>query len=141
MYLIMENTLNQRVVELRSVLNLSQADFAAKLGLTQVAIWRIESGETQPRRSTLEKICTTFNVDRNWFINGVGELRFSEGKNSTSIAENPWKDALVQQLNDEIKFLRNALKLALGSKEANFLNGNVFSGVFAGAETGVSVRA
>lgn len=135
----MENTVNQRILMLKEHLRLTDIEFCSVAKLSTGTLHRIKNNsEVSPK--VITSICSAFGVTREWLVSGIGEMQISLPRKSETI-ENPWKDALVQQLNDEIKFLRNALKLALGSKEANFLNGNVFSGVFAGAETGVSVRA
>lgn len=127
----MENNVNQRIIQIRTYLNLSQNDFAVKCGLTQTGIWGIESNGAKPRKATLEKIAQVFGVDREWLLNGVGEMRFSEPQ---TVDSNPWKDALVNQLKDENSFLKEQISMMremiqLLKPNANFLNGNDTAGL------------
>lgn len=116
----MENTVSERIKMLRTQLNLSQNEFANKVGASIMTVSRWETGHAIPKKN-LYKINQTFGVSMQWLETGAGEMNISM-HSETKTVDNPWRDALVEQLNDEIQFLRNALKLALGGKEANFLN-------------------
>ena len=56
-----ENTL----AVLRMEAGLSQADVAARLGTSQAAVSRLESGSQEPRFSTLQKLAAILEVDLN----------------------------------------------------------------------------
>lgn len=100
----MENTVNQRIVELRNYLGLTQIDFANMINATQATIWRLETGKSIPRQKTLSDIINKFHVNREWLINGAGEMTFEKNVEKTA-DENPWKEALVSQLKEENSFL------------------------------------
>ena len=62
-----------RYKELRKGLGLTQEQMAQKLGITQSAWARMESGGVQDIRvSTLVHICTTFDVSADWLL-GLSE--------------------------------------------------------------------
>lgn len=110
----MKTTVNERVTMIRTSLKLSQSEFASKAGLTQVGVWGIESDGAAPRKTTLEKIINAFNVNREWLLHGTGEM-FLPGQSAESIpvSESVWKDEAYQALKEEVKYLREMLKLAM----------------------------
>lgn len=124
----MENTVNQRVKQLRSKLGISQNDFANKIDTSLMTVSRWENGVHEVPRKAIYRICAEFGVSEDWLTDGIGELTISLPATNENI--NPWKDALVEQLTDEIKFLRESLKMALQSR-ANFPKENVLVGSFA----------
>jgi transcriptional regulator with XRE-family HTH domain len=106
----MEISVNQRIIQLRNYLGLTQQDFADRINATQATIWRLEAGKTTPRQKTLSDIANIFHVNRDWLINGIGEMSFSESEEKQE-QNNPWKEALVSQLKEENSFLRKQLNL------------------------------
>ena len=72
--------MQNRIRELRKSLNLTQADFGAKITLSQRAIANLENGSPVTARN-FNAICQTFNVNPEWLRNGVGEM-FLESRES-----------------------------------------------------------
>jgi len=71
----------ERIKKLRKTLRLSQDAFGGRIGVTQVAVSKWESGESQPDTRTLKLIAGEFGVDHNWLMTGSGEMmRSAEGK-------------------------------------------------------------
>lgn len=66
--------LNERIRKLRKVLDLTQQEFADKIGLKQNSIALIESGKRNPSTRTMYAICRAFNVNDNWLTFGEGEI-------------------------------------------------------------------
>lgn len=66
-------TINERIKELRSVLNMTQSDFGNALGLTKSRISAYEKDEGIPDRA-LKSICNVYNVDYFWLTEGTGEM-------------------------------------------------------------------
>ena len=62
-----------RIIQLRKSLDLTQADFADRLGLSRNYIWMIEKGERVPADRTIGDICREFGVNRVWLETGVGD--------------------------------------------------------------------
>jgi transcriptional regulator with XRE-family HTH domain len=71
----MENSIGQRVKELRSHYNLSVKEFAAKCGLSHVAIFHLENGRTlKPHRSSLQRMANVFGTSADWLLFAKNEM-------------------------------------------------------------------
>lgn len=77
---------NTRIIELRKNLNLTQDEFAKRIGLSRNFIWMIEKGDRIPSDRTISDICRTFGVDEIWLRDGIGEP-FREKSDEERIAE------------------------------------------------------
>ena len=66
--------MNERVKELRKHLGLSGEKFGGKLGLTRMAISKIENGQVGLSESNIKSICREFNVSEDWLRYGTGEM-------------------------------------------------------------------
>lgn len=100
-------TINERIKVLRNELNLTQTEFADRLGLSQNAIARYESGDRNPGGQTIKSICREFNVNVLWLENGEGEMFLPEPEGLLD------ELAVQYNLNDtEIKILQNYLELS-----------------------------
>lgn len=66
--------MSERIRQLRELLNMSQDEFANKLGLkSRGKIANIEYGKTVPDDAFLQLICATFNVNETWLRTGEGD--------------------------------------------------------------------
>lgn len=66
--------MNERIKELRKALNLTQAEFAEKLGTKQSTVAHYESGRRDPADVFLLSVCREFHVNESWLREGVGEM-------------------------------------------------------------------
>lgn len=66
--------MQERFKQLRKALNLSQDEFAARLGLTRGAIANIELGRTDARPLFISLVCSTYDVSETWLRTGEGEM-------------------------------------------------------------------
>ena len=66
--------MNERIKQLRKVLDLSQEQFGAKLGITGASVSRIEAGINNPSESTVLLICSTYHVLYRWITTGEGQM-------------------------------------------------------------------
>lgn len=66
--------MNDRLKELRAVLNLSMEKFGARIGVTRSAISRLESGNINFTEQTILSICREFHVNYFWLTEGKGEM-------------------------------------------------------------------
>lgn len=57
------NTINQQIKDLRNQNNLSQSDFAKRLGVSRALIILLETNKQNPTESFLEKIYKEFNLE------------------------------------------------------------------------------
>lgn len=65
--------MNERIKYIRNLLNLSQADFAKKIGITQSMVSLIEKDNFISNQIIIT-ICSVFNVNKNWLVNGEGDI-------------------------------------------------------------------
>lgn len=68
------NILDQRIKKLRKGLNLTQQEFADRLGTTRNNIAGYEIGRRSPSEAVISLICKTFNVSEVWLRTGEGEM-------------------------------------------------------------------
>lgn len=67
--------IGSQIKEVRKLNELSQVEFAAKIGVSQGNLSEIETGRLFPSLDTIIKIVDTFNLDINWLIkNGETQL-------------------------------------------------------------------
>ena len=66
--------MNERIKELRKVLNLSQESFSSKLNISRSHFAMIENGSKNITDRVFSDICRVFNVNEEWLINGTGEM-------------------------------------------------------------------
>ena len=71
--------MNNRIRELRKALNLSQKEFAEKIGLKQNAISYMEKNGFTITEKNIKTICLEFHVNEMWLRNGTGTM-FLESK-------------------------------------------------------------
>ncbi len=69
------NTVGERIKEIRKSLGLSMDKFAAPLGISRVAIGRIESGDLNPSKQTILMICREFGINEEWLRSGQGDMK------------------------------------------------------------------
>ncbi len=62
-----------RIKQIRKSENMTQQQFAEKIGLTRNYVAMIEIGQREPSDRTISDICREFGVDKVWLETGVGE--------------------------------------------------------------------
>ena len=67
-------TLKERLKELRRLLGINQKKFGENIGVSTSAISRLESGDINFTEQMIITICREFNVNRAWFVEGVGDM-------------------------------------------------------------------
>lgn len=65
--------MNERVKQIRKAYGMTQREFAEALGVTNVAISKIESGQRGLTSQMIRSICREFEVDEQWLLTGEGE--------------------------------------------------------------------
>lgn len=66
--------MNSRIKELRKILNITQQEFANKIGLKRNTIATYEMGKASPSDRTILDICDKYNVKEKWLRTGEGEM-------------------------------------------------------------------
>ncbi len=73
--------MNCRIKKLRKILDLTQQEFAKRIGLKQNSIALIETGKRNTSIQTVLSICREFNVNEEWLKTGKGEM-FNQNNNT-----------------------------------------------------------
>ena len=66
--------MKDRLKQLRRALDLTQTEFAQRIGTVQNTITGYENGRRNPSGPVISAICKEFNVNENWLRNGTGEM-------------------------------------------------------------------
>lgn len=77
---------NERIRELRKILDLNQTEFGTRIGIKQGSIAAYESGVRTPMDTVILSICREFNVNETWLRTGEGEM-FAPMSRSETIAQ------------------------------------------------------
>ena len=65
--------MKERIRQLRKYFGLNQAEFAAKLSVSDGAVSQWEQGKI-PHASRITLICQVFNVSKEWLMDGIGPM-------------------------------------------------------------------
>ena len=66
--------MKDRIRKIRRDLDLTQQEFADRLGVKRGAIANYEIGRNVPADSVVSLICREFNVNEEWLRDGTGEM-------------------------------------------------------------------
>lgn len=95
--------MNERIKELRKALNLTQQQFADRIGIKRNTIANYEIGRNDPVETVLVMICREFNVNREWLLNGIGEMFAPESNDELeALAKKYGYSAAVQVLIEKL---------------------------------------
>ena len=70
----MNNEIGKRIKQIRKDLSMTQSEFGNKLRLSQDQISAFELGKRNPQLDTLDLIEIHFGINKEWLINGTGEM-------------------------------------------------------------------
>lgn len=96
--------MGERVKALRKALNLTQQEFAERIGLSRNYVAMIEIGQREPSDRTISDICREFSVNEAWLRSGEGEM-LAEVPEEQLIA-----DFIYKVANGENEFLRRLVR-------------------------------
>lgn len=66
--------MNERLKKLRKELDLTQQEFADRIGIKRNTLATYESGRNEPIDAVISLICREFNVNEEWLRDGTGEM-------------------------------------------------------------------
>jgi len=66
--------LNERIKKLRKALDLTQQEFADRIGVKRNTVATYEIGRNEPIDAVIALICREFNVNEDWLRTGNGEM-------------------------------------------------------------------
>lgn len=114
----MDILISQRIKELRNTLELTQKNFADKLGITNAHISKIEKGKTSPSDALIKLISKEYDVNENWLKFGIGDM-FKEMEPSN---EEIFENLMVASTKNLSKSLRSDNeKIRMLSSELNLI--------------------
>lgn len=67
-------TLGERIKKVRKSLDLTQQEFADRIGSKRNTIATYEMGRTAPSAAVISLVCAKFNISEDWLRNGTGEM-------------------------------------------------------------------
>ena len=67
--------MNKRIYEVRQSVSLSMRAFGERIGISGPSVARLESGENNPSEQTIRAICSEFSINRDWLVDGIGEMQ------------------------------------------------------------------
>jgi transcriptional regulator with XRE-family HTH domain len=79
--------IGERIKILRNNLGLTLDEFGEKIGLKKATLSKIENNLSGSTEQTIILICKEYNVNREWLLNGVGEM-FNNDDTLKSLIEN-----------------------------------------------------
>ena len=78
--------MNERLKKLRKALDLTQQEFADRIGVKRNSFANYETGRNTPIDAIIISLCKEFNVNENWLRTGEGDM-FIELSYSDEIAQ------------------------------------------------------
>ena len=66
--------MNERLKKLRKTLDLTQQEFADRIGSKRNTIAKYETDTNVPSAAVISLICREFNVNKNWLRTGEGDM-------------------------------------------------------------------
>lgn len=66
--------MKDRIKKIRRELDLTQQEFADRIGIKRGGVANYETGRNEPVDSVISLICREFNVNENWLRTGEGEM-------------------------------------------------------------------
>ncbi|UWD55012.1 MAG: helix-turn-helix domain protein [Bacteriophage sp.] len=97
-------TVNERIERVRTSENLSRKDFGLKINKSADAVYNLERKRASINLDTIDLICESFYVNKNWLLNGVGDMysidesNINIGNTVSKILESKKLSVLAHQL-------------------------------------------
>lgn len=66
--------MDERIKQIRKILNMTQQEFADKLGIKRNTVATYESGRNKPIDAVVTLICNVFNINKEWLLYGNGTM-------------------------------------------------------------------
>jgi transcriptional regulator with XRE-family HTH domain len=106
--------INNRVIEIRKYLGLTQESFSGRLGIKRSTLANIETNNNPLTEANIKLICHVFAVNEEWLRTGNGEM-FQ--KNQSPLENEVLK--MFRELSQEAQLIiRDYIKMVLKQQEA-----------------------
>ena len=96
----MDSNIGERIKMLRRSLDLTQQEFADKIGSVQNTITGYETGRRCPSNQVIALICREFHVNEAWLRTGEGDMRAPMDKENQLMM---WAGRVLAEESDSFK--------------------------------------
>lgn len=110
--------MKERIKKIRKSLDLTQQEFAGRIGIKRNTIANYETGRNDPVDSVVSLICREFNVNENWLRTGKGEMFLSANRRDEI---SKFINQLLHEDNDSFKNRLISILADLSVEEWEFL--------------------
>ena len=109
-------TIGERIKKARRALDLTQKEFANRIGIKQNTVATYEIGRSEPIDAVVSLICREFNVNETWLRTGEGEM-FVQQSNEDELAD------MVERLitGESAEFKRRLVRALSTLKEEHWI--------------------
>ena len=73
--------MKERIRKIRRDLNLTQQEFAERIGIKRNTVANYETGRNEPVAAVISLICREFNVNEEWLRHGTGDMFITDKPN------------------------------------------------------------
>ena len=113
--------MNSRIKQIRQQENLTQSQFADKIGLSRNYVAMMEIGQREPSDRTVSDICRIFDIQEDWLRHGLEPMRSAKSREeeiaemigSVLTGSSEFKKAVIRMIcsrtDEELKALESAL--------------------------------
>lgn len=105
--------MNKRFKKIREDFNLTQEEFANKLGIARSTVAGLEAGKPINNR-TIKALCKTFKINEEWFKTGKGDMHIKIDDTSN------YNEILAEWLVDSDPLTRETLMLLASLNDEDF---------------------
>ena len=102
--------MNERIKKVRKFLDMTQQEFADRIGIKRNTIAQYEIGRNEPIDSVINLMCREFNVNETWLRTGEGEM-FVEISLDEEIASFIGRIQMEDKINFKKRFVSALAKL------------------------------
>ena len=67
-----------RIKMIRKEANLTQGEFGSRIGISLSGVSSLEVGKNTPSEQTIRAICSEFNINRDWLVDGIGDMKVTQ---------------------------------------------------------------
>lgn len=90
--------MKDRIRKIRRDLDLTQQEFADRIGIKRNTIANYETGRNEPIDSVISLICREFGVNEEWLRDGTGDMRVPDPDNELEALAKKYKLTAADQM-------------------------------------------
>ena len=103
-------SLGERLNYARKKHGYTQDSLAETIGVSRGVIYNLEKNKTQPQTIVLNAICSTLKIDKNWLLNGTGEMAGENVSSQSAKILAELCEAASELTEDEQLYLLDSIK-------------------------------